>query len=75
MLNRLPTAVPAGTQIVIVQGGYNDLRRGSTRAAIAGNIEAILSRLRARQIRTILCGFYDEPWEAIARRHGAVHVP
>ncbi len=75
MLNRLDRAVPEGTRIAIVQGGYNDLRRGSSRAAIAANVEAILSRLRARRIQVILCGFYDEPWEAIAKRHRAIYVP
>ncbi len=75
MLGRLDSAVPQGTQIVIVQGGYNDLRRGSSPAAVAVNIEAILSRLKARQIQAVLCGFYNEPWEPIARRYGAVHVP
>ena len=75
MLGRLDNVVPAGAGVVIVQGGYNDLRRGGSPATIAANVEAILSRLRARQVRTVLCGFYNEPWEAIARRHGAVFVP
>ena len=75
MLARLDAAVPPGTQIVIVQGGYNDLRRGSTPDLIAGNIEAILARLKARQVRPVLCGFYDAPWDAIAKRYGAVSVP
>jgi acyl-CoA thioesterase I len=75
MLNRLDTAVPQGTQVVILQGGYNDLRRGGSPAAIAANMDAILSRLRARQVRAVLCGFYDEPWSAIARRNNAVFVP
>ena len=68
MLARLDFAVPPGTQIVIVQGGYNDLRRGSTPDLIAGNIDAILARLRARQVRAVLCGFYDQPWDVIAKR-------
>jgi acyl-CoA thioesterase-1 len=75
MLSRLDGVVPEGTRIVIVQGGYNDLRRGRSPASIAGNIEAILSRLRARQIRAVLCGLYNEPWAAIARTYGAVSVP
>ena len=75
MLARLDSAVPVGTQLAIVQGGYNDLRRGSTPDVIAGNIEAILARLRARQVRAVLCGFYNEPWGAIAKRYGAVFVP
>ena len=75
MLNRVDNVVPPGTQVVIVQGGYNDLRTGSNPAAIASNIEAILSRLQARQIRAILCGFYDQPWDTIARKYGAAFVP
>ena len=75
MLSRLDSAVPQGTQIVIVQGGYNDLRRGSNAASVAANIGAILSRLRALQIRAVLCGLYNEPWAAIARTYGAVSVP
>ena len=75
MLGRLDSVVPQGTRIVIVQGGYNDLRRGGSPAQIMANIDAILSRLRARQIRAVLCGFYDQPWGAIARKHGAVFVP
>ena len=75
MLARLGDAVPPGTQVAIVQGGYNDLRRGGSPAAIAANVEAILSRLRRQGTQAILCGFYNEPWPAIARRQGAVFVP
>ncbi len=75
MLARLDRSVPEGTRIAIVQGGYNDLRRGSDTAAIGANVDAILARLRARGVRAVLCGFYNEPWGAIARRHGAVFVP
>ena len=75
MLGRLDSAVPPGTQIVIVQGGYNDLRRGSSADLIMANVEAMLARLKARQIRAVLCGFYDQPWAPIARRQGAAFVP
>jgi acyl-CoA thioesterase-1 len=74
MLARLDSAVPPGTSLVVVQGGYNDLRRGGTRDTIAANVEAILGRLRARGVRAVLCGFYNEPWGALARRNGAVLV-
>ena len=74
MLARLDFAAPQGTQIVIVQGGHNDLQRGSSPAAIMANVEAILARLRARRTRVVLCGFYDQPWGAIARRYGATFV-
>ena len=75
MLSRLDSAAPPGTQIVIVQGGYNDLQRGSSPAAIMANVEAILSRLRARRIRAVVCGFCDQPWDVVARQYGAVFVP
>jgi acyl-CoA thioesterase-1 len=75
MLKRLDEAVPKGTKLAIVQGGYNDLRKGSSTRAIAANIDAILARLKARGVKVVLCGFYQEPWAAIARRHGATHVP
>ncbi len=75
MLARLDSAVPPGTQIVIVQGGYNDLRRGSSADLITANVEAMLARLKARQIRAVLCGFYDQPWAALARWQGAAFVP
>jgi hypothetical protein len=59
---------PEGTRIVIVQGGYNDLRRGSSSAAVAANIEAILSRLKVRgRSRPCFAAFYNEPWEVTAR--------
>jgi acyl-CoA thioesterase I len=55
MLARLNSAVPRGTQIVILQPGGNDFRRG-TGAERAGNITAIERRLNARHIRVIVLG-------------------
>jgi acyl-CoA thioesterase I len=75
MLGRLDNSVPQGTHIVIVQGGYNDLRRGASPAAITANVTAILARLRARRIKAVLCGFDDYPWSGIARRYGAAFAP
>jgi acyl-CoA thioesterase-1 len=79
MLSRLDAAAPPGTQAVIVQGGYNDRLRGSPPPAIIANIEAILARLSARQIRGVVCGFFDPGWDAVgdavARKYGAVFVP
>jgi acyl-CoA thioesterase-1 len=75
MLERLDRAVPKGTKLAIVQGGYNDLRKGSTVKAVAANMDAILARLKARDVKVVLCGFFDEPWAPMARRHGATLVP
>ena len=74
MLARLDAAVPAGTAIAIVQGGYNDQRRRVPPEAIDANIDAILSRLSARRVRIILCGLSGARWATIARRHRALLV-
>jgi acyl-CoA thioesterase-1 len=52
MLARLAAAVPNGTNIVILEPGRNDERRGQG-SQTAGNISAIKSRLAARGIRVI----------------------
>jgi acyl-CoA thioesterase-1 len=54
MLSRLDAVVPAGTDIVILQPGANDLRFFGTRERRAANIAAMAARLRARRIRVIV---------------------
>jgi acyl-CoA thioesterase I len=63
MLARLDRYVPDGMKIVILQGGYNDLLRRNNPVWIAGYIQAIVSRLRARQIDVVLCGFFYPDWD------------
>jgi acyl-CoA thioesterase I len=58
MLSRLDSAVPKGTDIVILQPGANDLRFFGTKEARSANIAAMAQRLRARGIRVIV---YDPP--------------
>jgi len=53
MLARLDSAVPPGTQLVILQPGGNDRRRGSE-GSRAGNIAQIKSRLAARKIKVVV---------------------
>lgn len=53
MLARLDSAVPSGTQLVILQPGGNDRRRGSE-GSRAGNIAQIKSRLAARKIKVVV---------------------
>jgi acyl-CoA thioesterase-1 len=55
MLARLDGAVPDGTQLVILQPGGNDWRRG-TGTERADNIAAIKDRLRARHIKVVVIG-------------------
>ena len=54
MLRRLDTAVPKGTNIVILQPGGNDLRFGFSKEQRAANIGAMVTRLRARDIRVVV---------------------
>jgi acyl-CoA thioesterase-1 len=53
MLRRLGSAVPAGTQLVILQPGNNDRRKG-VGAERGGNIDTIVSRLQARGVKVIV---------------------
>jgi acyl-CoA thioesterase-1 len=74
MLLRMDFVVPPTTRITIVQPGTNDFRSRKHSLSVEqhlANIEAIVSRLRARQIRVVLCS--DDPSAAaIARRYDAV---
>jgi acyl-CoA thioesterase I len=54
MLNRLGATVPAGTDIVILQPGSNDLRFFGTQERRAANVESIVNRLHVRGIRVIV---------------------
>ena len=54
MLERLDSAVPNGTQLVILAiFPYNDAGKGISAAEHEANIQKIVGRLRARGIRTI----------------------
>jgi acyl-CoA thioesterase I len=67
MLNRLDASVPQGTQLVIVQGGYNDVRAGTPPETIVARIQGILARLDARRVKAVLCGFFYPDWDAVGR--------
>jgi acyl-CoA thioesterase-1 len=53
MLRRMDSAVPNGTQIVILQAGGNDARRGGG-GDTAANTAQMASKLEARGIKVIL---------------------
>ena len=55
-LARVNSAVPTGTQIAIVTLGVNDARKGVSPASIEHNLSEILSSLKARNVRLIVCG-------------------
>lgn len=79
MLGRLDTSVPAGTRLVIVQGGYNDVFQRTPPDIIVGRLQGILARLHSRRVPAVLCGFFDPKWDAVGRKlsaqYGATFVP
>jgi acyl-CoA thioesterase I len=54
MLRRIDSAVPKGTDIVILQPGGNDLRFFGTKTARSANVATMAARMRARGIRVII---------------------
>jgi acyl-CoA thioesterase I len=54
MLRRVDSAVPAGTSIVILNPGGNDLRFFGSKERRAANIAPIVDRLRARHIKVFV---------------------
>lgn len=71
MLGRLDASVPAGTRLVIVQGGYNDVFQRTPPNVIENRMRGILARLHARRVPAVLCGFFDPNWDAIGRKLSA----
>jgi acyl-CoA thioesterase-1 len=76
MLFRMDSVIPPTTKVAIVQPGTNDFRsrkHGLSVEQHLANVEAIVGRLRARQIRVVLCG--DDPsLGAIARHYDSVSL-
>jgi acyl-CoA thioesterase-1 len=79
MLGRLDASVPAGTRLVIVQGGYNDVFQRTPPDVIVQRLQGILAKLHARRVPAVLCGFFDPKWDAIGRKlsaqYGTTFVP
>lgn len=73
MLNRVDFSVPENAGLVIVQGGYNDIANGVPPKVTEDKLNEILSRLQARGIKTVVCGFFDARWDVIGRRLAAAH--
>jgi acyl-CoA thioesterase-1 len=83
MLARLPTAVPIGTRIVILQAGGNDEKiwghagMTSIPEQTIANVSTILDRLRTQQVKVLVCPFSaldHDGQEHLAKDHGAVFV-
>jgi acyl-CoA thioesterase I len=60
-LARLDWSVPDGTDFVILELGANDALRGSPPEAAEANLEAMIGKLKARNIKVILAGMFAPP--------------
>ena len=60
-LSRLDWSVPEGTQLAIVELGANDMLRGVPPEIAEKNLDAILGRLKKRNIPAILMGMRAAP--------------
>jgi acyl-CoA thioesterase-1 len=87
-LDRLDWSVPDGTDGVILELGANDMLRGLDPAGTRKNIEAIVERLKSRNIPVMLAGMYasrnlgpdyvqkfDSIYPDIAKKHDLVLYP
>jgi acyl-CoA thioesterase I len=87
-LDRLDWSIPDGTDGVIVELGANDMLRGLDPAVTRQAIEAIVERLKARNIPVMLAGMYasrnlgpeyiakfDTIYSDIAKKHDLVLYP
>jgi acyl-CoA thioesterase I len=74
-LARIERAVPPGSAIAIVYFGRNDLRWGIEPAKFRANIDAIVKRLRAKNIEVLLIGLRTMSLADIAAANGAAYYP
>lgn len=59
--DRLDWSVPEGTEAVILELGANDALRGTNPDVTRAALTDILTRLKARKIRVLLCGMLAPP--------------
>jgi acyl-CoA thioesterase-1 len=71
MLARLEAEVPDGTHLVIIQPGGNDRRFLMSKERRAANIDAMVAKLKARNIKAIV---YDPVFEPRYYQWDAIHI-
>jgi acyl-CoA thioesterase-1 len=74
-LGRLDRAVPQGTNIAIVFFGRNDVRWGVAPEKLRANVDTIVKKLRARNIKVLLIGLRTFDMSQIAAENGALYYP
>ncbi len=60
-VERMDWSVPEGTQFVILELGANDMLRGLDPAVTRAALTKILERMKARNIKVLLCGMLAAP--------------
>ena len=87
-LARLDWAIPDGTDVVILELGANDMLRGLDTAAARRNLEAMITRIKAKGATILLAGMrsvdnwgadyaqrFDAIFPELAGHHGLVLYP
>ncbi|EBW2353316.1 arylesterase [Salmonella enterica subsp. enterica serovar Enteritidis] len=87
-LSRLDWSVPDGAKLVILELGANDMLRGIAPELTAQNLDAMITRLKARNIPILLAGMraapnlgpdyqsrFDAIYPDLAKRHGLPLIP
>ncbi len=87
-LARLDWSVPDGTDIVILELGANDMLTGQSTDRARANLDAIIRRLKARDIDVLLAGMrasrslgtdyadaFDRIFPELAEKHGVAIYP
>jgi acyl-CoA thioesterase I len=87
-LSRLDWSIPDGTQLVILELGANDMLRAVSPEIAEKNLDAMLARLKARNIPVLLAGMraspnlgadyqtaFDSIYPRLAEKYGATLYP
>jgi acyl-CoA thioesterase-1 len=87
-LSRLDWSIPDGTDAVILELGANDMLRGVDPSVTKKSLDAILARLKQRNIVVLLCGMraapnlgthfadaFDKLYEELAKKYDTVFYP
>ncbi len=87
-LSRLDWSIPEGTDAVILELGANDMLRGVDPAVTRKSLDAILAKLKERNIVVLLCGMraapnlgsdfvdaFDKLYDDLAKKYDTVFYP
>jgi acyl-CoA thioesterase I len=74
-LERLDWSIADGTALVVIELGANDALRGIDPALTRSNMDAMITRLKARNIKVVLAGMLAPPnmGEAYAKPFNAIY--